>query len=90
MKITYIGVLVMTAAAVMIGVAPAADAEVDVTQHVGHAEIVATPGRPPTMRPSSSSLSAAHRFWYSTTDSAGTRLRRSGRLYGQNGARHIR
>ncbi|MCV7357970.1 hypothetical protein [Mycolicibacterium fluoranthenivorans] len=44
MKITYIGVLVMTAAAVMIGVAPAADAEVDVTQHVGHAEIVATPG----------------------------------------------
>ncbi len=28
----------------MIGVAPAADAEVDVTQHVGHAEIVATPG----------------------------------------------
>lgn len=44
MKISYIGVLAVTAAAVAIGTAPAACADVDVVQHVGHAEVVATPG----------------------------------------------
>ncbi|GAS94240.1 uncharacterized protein RMCC_1206 [Mycolicibacterium canariasense] len=40
----HIGALVITAAAVAIGAASPACAEVDVVQHTGHAEVVATPG----------------------------------------------
>ncbi|MDX1872637.1 hypothetical protein SBI67_10930 [Mycolicibacterium sp. 120266] len=44
MRITHTAAVAIAAAALAIAAAPQAGADVDVVQHAGHAEVVATPG----------------------------------------------